>query len=317
LLFHLMLKLGDCYEDDARSIADYLRKAGIKVELKPSIDASIETGEFLQGLFSELKGDIKDGNVVENYQRYLNVLRQILESKPFPEDFKEKYLRELYPSIDETKKKLKAMMDRVENKEDRIKADDEQQSQRTGIEEGVEPADELGEIVSEVAKILAEGKKAEAFAQSVIALNDIVPGEDTGDRLDDPVVVIPVDLDNYGKEHPRAKRVISVYFDKCYELYIDEFSALNSGRLDDEFIKQYTDEHIKITSLNLLLNDLIENHSSEKMDLQTFEDECLYAVDSKNRSLRVVGYNVAEDIAKVLEKNGMIRIKGDTIRWKK
>jgi hypothetical protein len=64
----------------------------------------------------------------------------------------------------------------------------------------------------------------------------------------------------------------------------------------------------------LLLTDLIENHSAEKMDFEAFEDECVFVADSKNRTLKVVGKYVAEDIAKVLEKNGMIKIKGDTIR---
>jgi hypothetical protein len=50
---------------------------------------------------------------------------------------------------------------------------------------------------------------------------------------------------------------------------------------------------------------------------ETFEDECELVLDSKNRTLRVFGYPVAEEIAKALEKNGLIKIKGDVIRWKK
>ncbi len=328
-----MFKLGECYEDDAKSIADYLRKAGIKIELKPSIDASIETGEFLQGRLSELKADIKEKDIVENYERYINALKKVLESKPSPDDFTEKYLMGLFPSLDEKRERLRAMAESIESEEDRSEAKeqaspdvnkqhDEQVSQTAGSEESAEQnnenrANELKEIASDLAKIFAEGDEAKAFAWSVLSLNGIEPGEDVGDRLDDPIVAIPVDLDDYGIEHPRAKSVISVYLDKCYELYIDELSALYSERLDDEFIKRYTNEHLKITSLDFLLTDLIKNHSSEKMDFQTFEDECLFVADSDNRTLRVIGHYVAEDIAKVLEKNGMIKIKGDTIRWKK
>ena len=298
-----MFKLNGCSEDDARSIADYLRKAGIKVELKPSIDASIDTGEFLQGRFSELKVDIKDKDIIENYERYINALKKVLESKPTPDDFQEKYLKELFPSIEEVRTKLSEMREQAEHKEDSIEAK--------------ELADELQETVSEMSEIFAEGEKAKAFAVSALSLNEIEPGEDVGGRLEDPVVAIPVDLDDYGIEHPRAKRVISVFLDKCYEIYVDEFSAIYSDRLDEEFIERYTDEHLKIKSLSLLLTDLIENHSSDKMDLETFEDECVFVADSKNRSLRVIGYYVAEEIAKVLEKNGLIKIKGDAIRWKK
>jgi len=298
-----MFKLNDCFEEDAKSIADHLRKAGIKVELKPSIDASVDTGDFLQGRFSELKVDIKDKEIIENYERYINALKKVLESKPSSEDFQEKYLKELFPSIDEVRTKLRTMREQAEHNEDSIKAK--------------ELADELRETVSETAEIFAEGEKAKAFAVSALSLNEIEPGEDVDRRLEDPVVAIPVDLEDYGMDHPRAKRVVSVFLDKCYELYVDEFSVIHSGRLDDEFIERYADEDLKIKSLSLLLTDLIENHSSDKMDLETFEDNCVFVADSKNRTLRVIGYYVADDIAKILEKNGMIKIKEDTIKWKK
>ncbi|MFB3766121.1 MAG: hypothetical protein ACE14P_12875 [Methanotrichaceae archaeon] len=322
-----MFKLGDYCEDDAKSIADYLRKAGIKVELKQSIDASIETEEFLQGLFSELKGDIKDKDAIENYERYINATKKIAESKPSPEEFRKKYIDELFPSIDALKAKLKELAEKEEQKKESIEAkvqnkdvteaNDEQQKELTGPGEDTEQADEIQELVNEIVGILNEGENAKEFAYTTLALNEIGPGEDVGGRLDDPVVAIPVDLDDYGLDHPRAKSVLSVYLDKSYELYIDEFSALYSKRLDEEFTDTYTDEDIKITSLNLLLVDLMENHSSEKMDLKTFKDECLFVADSKNRTLKVIGFSVADEIAKALEKNGMIKIKGDTIRWKK
>jgi hypothetical protein len=300
-----MYKLGDFCEDDAKSIAEYLRKAGIKVELKPSIDASIETDEFLQGRLSDLKADIENKDIIETYERYLSVLKNSLLLKPSPEDLEEIYLKELFPTIDENRKKLKAM----------LKEDKPGEGEGTG--DNNEQNDKIQEIMSDLAKLFIKAEDARAFAMSVLSLNHINPGEDIGDRLDDPVVAMPVDLDDFGIEHPRAKRVITTFLTKRYDLYVDEFSVIFADRLDEEFIRRYTQEHLKIASFNLLLTDLIENHSSEKMDFETFEDECQLVLDSKNRTLRVSGYPVAEEIAKVLEKNGLIKIKGDVIRWKK
>ena len=311
-----MLRLGDYTEDDAKSIADHLRKAGIKVELKPSMDASIETEEFLQGRFSELKDEIEDEDVIEKHERYINAIKKIFESKPSPEEFEERYVKEFFPSIDELRTKLKAMAEMEEQKESN-EADDSQKSQTNVSEEDANLDDEIQETVSELLRTLIESDKAKDFAFSALSLNEIEPGEDIGNRLDDPIVAIPVDLDDFGIDHPKALRVLSVYLDKSYELYVDEFSVLNSSRLDDEFIDTYTDENVKIMSLNLLLSDLMENHTSEKMDFQTFREECVFFADSEDHALKVIGYSAADEIAKILEKNGMIKIKGDSIRWKK
>lgn len=314
-----MLKLGEYDESEARSIAESLRKAGIKVEIKPSIDASIETGEFLQGKFSDLKADIVDEETIEKYERYLAALRKVLESKPSPDEFMRLYIDELFPGIDELKAKLEEMAEKGEQEESEAveQEDDEQLNLTIDPEDKSNLADKLLDIVSRTAKTFGEGEEARNFAISVFSLNEIEPGEEVGSLLDDPVAAIPVDLDDYDIDHPGAKETISVFLDKNYEIYVDEFSTTCADDLDDEFIEEYEEEHIKIMSIGILLTDLIENHSSEKMDLQTFEDECVFAADLTDRSLRIVGYSVADEIAKILEKNGAIKIKGDTIRWKK
>jgi hypothetical protein len=310
-----MFKLGEYCEEYARPIADHLKKAGFKVELKPSINSYEETDSFLQGRFSELKVDIKDKDTFERYERYLNVLKKVLEEKPSHEDFTRKYIFELFPTLEEKKAKVIEVLDSLEHEKD-AKAGEE-----TAGDANDQPDEnrinEMKDLAYDLSEIFTEGEEVREFLDSVLRLNEIEPGEDIGDLLDDPVVAIPVDLDDYGEDHPRMKKVLSVYLDKCYDLYIDELSAIYSDRLDDEFIEQYTDEHLKIVSLDFLLSNLIKNHSSEKMDIPDFKDECALVIELKGRTMKVIGYDVAEEIARALEKNGMIKIKGNTIRWKK
>jgi|WetSurSiteA1Bulk_404760.scaffolds.fasta_scaffold22308_2 hypothetical protein len=337
-----MLKLGEYYEKDAKAIADHLEKAGIRVDLRPSIEASIETKDILQGRFSELKTEIKEKNVVEDYERYLNNLKKTLLEKPAPEYFEQKYLTDLFPSLDEIRKTMREALEdapeEFEEEGDELGEYDigtetlvgenanelptEQIYQMADSEGITEQSDDMStemipETASEIAEIIVNGAKALAFARSALSLNDIEIGEDIGNRLEDPIVTIPVDRDDYGLDHPQAKRVISVYLNKCYDLYVDEFSVVFADMPDEEFIKRYTDENIKLGSLKLFFTNLIENHSSEKMDSQIFEDECRFEADTGKSVLRVVGYPVAREIAKVLEKNGVIKIKGNIIRWKK
>jgi hypothetical protein len=352
-----MFKLGEYYERDAKAIAGHLKNTGIRVELRPSIGASIESDDVLQEHFSELKVDIKDENLIKKYERYLDTLKATLQENPDLDDFSERYLLKLFPTIEEKRKIIQEMLkdncnnseeDDVEREEENpVKVDTVEQTAKQpdpiavsdgsadtssdGVTDdggsGDDGSDdevpdnklphELIEVLADFAGIMSEGSEARTFASSVINLNDIEDGIDIGDRLDDPIVAISIDRDDYERDYPKLKRVLSVYLNKKYDLYVDEFTLLYSEMPDKEFIERYTDENIKIGSMKLMLTDVIENHSSEKMDFQDFEDECCFNIDSGKRVLKVIGYPAAAEIAKTLEKNGIIKIKGDVIRWKK
>jgi hypothetical protein len=340
-----MFKLGEYCEIDAKAIADHLKDAGIRVELRPSIDAAIESDDVLQGRFSDLKVDIKDENCIAKYEHYLDALKKTLQENPDLDDFSERYLLKLLPTIKEKRKIIQEMFGdicsdsdeygaRIENpvkvnggkqtaeQPNRISVSGD--SADTSIDDGSgdEAPDgkfnhELIEAMTDLAGVLREGSEAREFASSVINLNDIEDGVDIGSRLDDPIVAISIDRDDYERDHPKLKRVLSVFLDKNYDLYVDEFTLLHIDTLDEEFIEKYADENIKLGSMKLLLADMIENHPSERMDLQDFEDDCCLNIDTGKRVLKVIGYTAAAEIAKTLEKNGIIKIKGDVIRWKK
>jgi hypothetical protein len=359
-----MLKLGDYDEDGSKAVAECLKKAGVRVELKPSIGASLETEDLLQGRLSELKAIIKDKELLEEYERYLDALRKILAQKVSPEDFEKEYLAELFPTMDEKRKALSDLIDRaLGDGKDKAEhggsagtADAEGSAKGEAVGETInqtlEPsgenavpeaqptpsegsknnaclptqeknADEFDietkEAISAFVSLLAKSSGAETFVRSVLFLNELEIGGEVGNRLDDPIIAIPVDDEEYGKGCPNLLRVLSVHLNKVYDLYVDEISLLMADldKLDEEFIDNYTDENIKIRSLDLMLANLIENHPSEKMDFSDFEEECNFRIDKENRVLEVFGDAAAEEIARVLEKSGMVKIKGGTLRWRK
>jgi len=359
-----MLKLGDYDEEDARAIADHLKKIGVRVELKPSIGASIETEDLLQGRSSELKAIFKDKELLEEYERYLDAMKKILAQSVSPEAFEKEYLAELFPMMEDKRKALSNLIDSslgdMNDEAERegvagtagaegsakVKATGDATKHPLGSSgDGVchevrpipsegskgkaglfnqenkddKPDVETKEAISDFVSLLAQSSAAETFARSVLRLNDLKIGDEVGDRLDDPVVAIPVEDGEYGKGCPNLLRVLSVRLNRVYDLYIDEISLLTADldKLDEKFIDTYTDEGIKIRSIDLMLANLIENHPSEKMDFPDFEDRCNFRIDKGNRVLEVFGNAVAEEAARVLEKNGLVKIKGSTIRWKK
>jgi hypothetical protein len=343
-----MLKLGDYDEDESKAVAEYLKKAGVRVELKPSIGTSIETEDLLQGRLSELKNVVKDKELLEEYERYLDALRKILARKVSTEDFEKEYLADLFPIMGEKMKTLSDLIDRAlgygKDEAEREGAAGMAGAEGSAGERAVPEAQptssegsknnaclsnrekdadefdvETKEAISAFVSLLAQSSGAETFARSVLFLNDLEIGDEVRNRLDDPLIAIPVDDEEYGKSCPNLRRVLSVYLNKVYDLYVDEISILTADldKLDEEFIDNYTDENIKIRSLDLMLANLIENHPSERMDFSDFEEECNFRIDKENRALEVFGDAAAGEISRVLEKSGMVKIKGGAIKWKK
>lgn len=100
-----MFKLGEYYEDEARDIADYLRGAGMKVDIRTFVASQLKIFNYLEGRMSEIKGEIDEAEY-NRYARYLNVLRKILAEGVAPENFRERLQLELDPQVNEKRKRF-------------------------------------------------------------------------------------------------------------------------------------------------------------------------------------------------------------------
>jgi len=291
-----MLKLGEYYEYEAKAISNYLKDAGIKVEQRIALFAKTTENDYLEGTLSELKGEIED---IEVYERYLSALRAAFAKGATPDDFKERFLTELDPSFVEKRDLINSLENPAELSE----------------EESAAACERAKDLLDNVAiGDLAEWIVAFDFAVTTLSRN-IEPGVEIGDRLNDPILRIRVDPEDYEGEKP-IKRTLSVEFEKKFDLYIDEFTSALFEELDEEFQEDYSEEFLQIMALGILITDLVENSSSGKIDLEAFAERCELDLEKEGNILSIDGAEVAEDIARVLEKNGIIKVKGDTIKWK-
>ena len=64
------------------------------------------------------------------------------------------------------------------------------------------------------------------------------------------------------------------------------------------------------------MKDLAEEPSPGKIDMESFAERCDLELENQGNILAIDGADVAEEIARVLEKNGVIKIKGDMIKWR-
>jgi hypothetical protein len=158
---------------------------------------------------------------------------------------------------------------------------------------------------------------ARIFADSVISLNDIKIGEPVGDKLDDPLLDIPVNQRDYDPKPEQLKTTIEFHLEKAVGIYVDEFTTPLSSELDEEFSDLYPEEYQNLRVLGLLIEKLATSPTSRKMDFAEFIENCSMRLkDEDGDDLLIDGKEVAEELAKVLEKSDVVKVKGDKVKWK-
>jgi hypothetical protein len=299
LYIYAMFKLGEYYEGETKPIVNYLKDAGIKVEQKTCLYAILDDSDYLEGRLSELRGEIKE---IEIYERYLVALRAALAKSATPDDVKDQFYCELDPVWAEKKRQAEAIL---KNPSAELSEEDKEAARK-----------KLMEIMDEIStKDAVEMAKAFDFAVMTLSRNEILPDQDIGDRLADPILRIMINPDEF-KDHKLLRKTFFVDFEKQYELYIDEFSAPLYEEIDEEFEDSYPEEYFKIRALGILMKDLAEEASPGKIDMESFAERCDLELENQGNILAIDGTDVAEEIARVLEKNGVIKVKGDMIKWR-
>jgi len=281
-----MFKVGEYYEDEAKSVAGYLRDAGFKVDIKGIVQARTDFTASLQGRQSELKGEVQ---AFERYERYLAAIRSAVAEGATQESFRDLFLTKLDPGWKEKRDKFKELQDSSEEVDEDTRLD--------------------------IIKSIAEWTLAIDFAEKVVEINDIKLGEPMDGRLDDPVINIPVNPADCEADESLLRQRLDVDLIKKYEISIDEFYTPLFDRIDEEFGEKYYVEYMQIMALGLLMDDLLDEPSKGKMDMEDFAERCILDVGDKD-ILSIDASLVAEEVARSLEKNGIIKLKGSTIKWR-
>jgi hypothetical protein len=324
-----MFYLGEYDEETAKEIKDYLDEAGLKVETRSCLVMDNDTVFTVKDKLSAIKELIQEGS--EEYERIISVLRSVL-SRATPENFDEIFLKELDPEMVETRDKILALS-KAHGLQDQESLDQEAVDQEPSNQESEdkEPQDKQpGDLdgptagIDEALKFIKDQwldnalsiSKARSFARMVFNLNGIKIGEPFDSKLDDPVIEITIDPDDFDSCPEQAKCNVDFYLDKTVVIFVDEFTTPLASDLDDEFWDEYPSEAQRLKSLGLLIEKLAMSPSSRKMDFAEFVEECSISLEDEGSVLNIYGEDVAEDLARTLEKSGVLKRKGDRIKWK-
>jgi hypothetical protein len=288
-----MFKLGEYYEDVARDIATHLKDAGMKVDIRTFTAANVESFDFLEGRMSELKEELEETRF-SRYERYINALRAVLAKGATSDNFRELFQIEIDPEVNEKRQQFREAISGDLSEEDlKIKKQN----------------------FASIMKDLMNVSNAESFVETQLNRNGIKIGEDVGDRLDDPIIRIFYDPEEDEEDHRLARITTTLTFNPKAEVFIDEFSATLVDELDEEFREEYDEELFKIEYLAEIISNL-KKSSSGKMGAETFYERCTFQLEDEGNILKVDGKRAGQEIARSLEKNGVIKVKGDIIKWK-
>ena len=289
-----MFLLGEYYEDEAREIADRLKDVGMKVDIRMVTTGYLDVEHFLEGRMSEFKGKLEEKDYAR-YERYLAVLRKVLSEGAGPDDLPERIEMEMDPQIDEKKKQLaEELLFNIDLTEEELQA--------------------KNESLSGIKKDVLDVYNAESFIDLLVDRNDIQVGDDMASKLEDPI--IRVIARNEEEETDLSCMTISFSLEPKALVFVDEFSSLLAEELGEDFEEEYESEFQRLFFLGKLISDLKEP-SSEKMDMESFRNKCQFAMERKKDILEIDGSEAAEELARSLEKSGIIKVKGDSIKWKR
>jgi hypothetical protein len=233
-----MLKLGEYYEEKAKRIANYLKDAGMKVDIRAISVTQMDVIDYLEGRMSEIK-EVTDEKRFERYSRYMSALRKVLSQGATPENYMEMVWLELDPQVKEKRTLANEFFEGNLTKEERE-----------------EKIPNFVELMTD----LTDLSNAESFINTILERNAIQIGEEIGSRLDDPIwrIFANIDEDEDEEENKFARTTTVFNIVPQMEVLIDEYSALLIEEVDEEFEEEYSEEYDRLLLLGKLISELTQ-----------------------------------------------------------
>ena len=289
-----MFLLGEDCEDEARELADRLKEVGMKVEIRTYISSRMEISHFLEGRISEMKSEL-DEDAFQIYERYFAALRKVLGEGAGPDDFKERFQLAVDPQYKEKQKQFQDIMEADESEGEYSIIPDSS----SGI---------IGDII--------ELSNAESFVNLILERNKIQIGEDIGDKLDDPIWRVINDTDEYDEDESDLTRTTTIFsLEPRAQVFMDEFYTVLVEVMDEDFEEDFPEEYMRLVLVGKLISELKEP-APGWISMEQFQERCKVEMDDDGNLLEIDGRSSVNELAKVMEKNGIIKTKGARARWK-
>jgi len=138
-----------------------------------------------------------------------------------------------------------------------------------------------------------------------------------GDKLEDPIWRVLDDTDDTDDEEESDLARTNTIFtlEPRAQVFVDEFYAVLAEVMDEDFEEEFPEEYMRLVLLGKLISDLKEP-APGWMRLEDLQKRCKVEMDDEGNLLEIDGRSSVNELAKVMEKNGIIKTKGDCASWK-
>jgi hypothetical protein len=267
----------------------------MKVEIRTYTASRMELFHFLEGRMSVIKGELDEATFLR-YERYLDALRKVVAEGARPDDFRHRLLLAVDPHYQVKQKQFRDIMEGNMPEEERAAMQDSS---------------------SGMFSDLLDASNAESFINMVLKRNKIQIGEDVGDKLDDPIWRVFDESDEEDGEESDLARTTSVFtLEPRAQVFVDEFYTVLAEVMDDDFEEEFPEEYMRLVFLGKLISDLKEP-APGWMSMEDFRRRCKVEMDEDGNLLEINGSRAVNELARVLEKGGIIKTKGGRARWKR
>jgi DNA-binding Lrp family transcriptional regulator len=271
---------------------------GIKAEIKPSLDVSVDWYYYARGKFSELKERYSDfKEVINEWEKYLEAIKSVLVDGMELKEFEEKVLDLILG-----KKETSSFDELIE----RYTGEDMDIKTKAKL-----LADALAEMPKEeVEKTLTRFRKELniiSVIRRILDLNGISydDGKIHGVLSDDPELIIYMDVDEETAEKLKLKSEFIVSVEKQNQLYV----SLTDALYEIERLRDACKEHTELFELFIVVEAITTmlDKLEGKRDVEEFIREV--STITKEGAEITLSRDAIDVILKTLEKSEIIRLK--------
>ena len=295
----MRLYFGTFDEKEANEITEQLRKAGIRTELRHSIDIDMRGYYYLEGKLDELKEKYKDEakEAIEEFEKYFEKAKEVLRDGIDVKQFEEKFLDLVMPE----REKYKEMKERIKEIE-RNKIYDELVKE-FGIEK-----------VEEFIYQLIEEMEFMNFFHSLLEKNGIKYENDKmyGEIPLNPYVKIYFDISKREAEKIGLKYEFDALIDKKVDLYVNLIDIIYETSRLEKLVNEKPGFIPLLFASDVVA--MIVDKIKGKIDLDELLEKVRYF--KKNGDEIRLTKDAINEILKTLEKAEIIKIKKGKVMLK-
>ncbi len=305
----MRLYIGSYDESDVDAIMQDLRKAGVRVDLKPSLDTRHRVSYFIEGKLNDLKEKYKDdltSKLLKELEDDFEKVKTIMKDGIDIRDFEEKFLDLKYPERKKYENIKKIMREKFFEVDKIDKGIHEEIIEKIGEEEFHEYLDQFYNEMNFM-----------TFFHHILEENGIKYDDENekmyGSLHENPHVKIYIDVDPEEAEEIGLEREFEALIDKNVDVYVNLIDVIHEIDKVEKLCKDKPEYSDLLFIASII--DSIASRIKGKKDIDELIEE-ISSISRENENIHLTS-SAIKDILKTMEKAEIIKIKNGKVMLRK